>query len=137
MAVLMARDAAQLPNVVSIAEAQAGNGVTTHVADRGSSHKVGGTMIRVIAAAGATPTCTYLIEVSTDGSTWGAATYADAATPTTDTTATFNTTVDSVLRKIIKHPTMWRYIRVTMSANTNVVNTVDVLFNDEKSFLSS
>lgn len=137
MATKDAKDSAVAPGVVTIASAQAGVGATADVADRGSSHKVGGTLIRIIAATGAGPTCTYQIEVSVDGTTWGNATYADAATPTVDSTATFAITADSVVRKIIKHPTTWRYVRVTMSANTNVTNTVDVWFNDDKSFLTA
>lgn len=137
MPVKDARDTAIAPCLTTIASAQAGNGATTDYADRGTSHKVGGTMVRVVAGAGATPTCTYQIEVSVDASTWGNATYADVSTPNTNTSATFNTTVDAVLSKIIKHPSTWRYVRVTMSANTNVTNTVDVLFNDDKSFLNT
>lgn len=137
MAVVGARNSTLAPGLVTIASAQTGNGATTDVADRGTSHKVGGTMVRVIAAAGATPTCTYQIEVSADGSTWANATYADVSTPTTDVTSTFVITTDSVVRKILKHPTVWRYVRVTFSANTNVTNTVDIVFNDTKSFLTA
>jgi len=135
MATLEARSAAVAPGVVSIAEAQAGTGVTTHIADRGPSHKVGGTMIRVIPAPGATPTCTYQIEVSADGTTWGNATYADWATPNTDVSTTFVLTTAVIARKILKHPANWRYVRVTMSANTNVTNTIDVWFNDGRDFI--
>lgn len=135
MAVRDARNSAAAPGVVTIANAQTGNGVSTDVADRGASHKRGGTVVRIIAGAGATPTCTYQIEVSADGASWVNATYADFSTPTVDSTASFSLTTDSVVRKIIKHPTTWRYVRVTMSANTNVTNTIDVWFNDVKSFL--
>lgn len=137
MATKEARSSAVAPNVVTIAAAQTGNGATTDIADRGTSHKLASTIIRVIAGAGATPTCTYQIEVSADASSWSNATYADISTPTTDTTATFVITTDSVVQKIIKHPSMWRYVRVTFSANTNVTNTVDVLFRDGKSWLTT
>lgn len=136
MATKIARGSAIAPGVITIAEAQAGDGVTEDIADRGTSHKIGGTSIRIIAGAGATPTCTYQIEVSDDASTWSNATYADESTPTVDSTSTFDIVSDSVVRKIIKHPTTWRYVRVTMSANTNVTNTIDVWFNDRKSFLN-
>jgi hypothetical protein len=130
MATLDARSVALAPGVCRISAAQAGNGVSTHIADRGPSHKLNGTVVQVAAAAGATPTCTYAIEVSADGTNWVAATYADISTPTTDTTATFVITADVVARKIVKHAQQWRYVRVTYSANTNVTNTTDVLFND-------
>lgn len=135
MATRDARNSALAPGMVTIANAQVGNGATTDIADRGTSHKIGGTVVRVIAGAGSTPTCTYQIEVSVDANSWSNATYADISTPTTDSTATFQATTDIVIRKIIKHPTSWRYVRVTMSANTNVTNTIDVLFNDNDSFL--
>jgi len=120
---------------VRIAAAQTGNGATTDYADRGPSHKINGTVISVTAMIGATPTCTYAIEVSADGTTWGAATYADVSTPTTDVATTFVITTNTVARKIVKHPAVWRYVRVTMSANTNVTNTIDVEYNDGKKFV--
>lgn len=137
MAVLDATDSAVAPGVVTIASAQAGNGATTNYADRGSAHKRGGTMVRVVAGTGAGPTCTYQIEVSLDASTWDDATYADISDLDTDSTATFAIVADSVVSKVLKHPDSWRYVRVTMSANTNVTNTVDVWFNDNKSFLTA
>lgn len=135
MAMLPARDSAIAPGLVTIADAQTGNGDTTHVADRGESHKRHGTLVRICAGAGATPTCTYQIKVSADGTNWVNATYADLATPLVDSTATFNITTDSTVRKIIKHAQTWRYVKVTMSANTNVTNWIDVVFNDLKAFI--
>lgn len=134
MATLEARQSADNWESVQIANAQTGNGVSTNVADRGTSHKVNGTVVKITTAVGATPTCTYQIEVSADGTTWGNATYADQATPTSDSSATFVITTSTIVRKIIKHPTPWRYVRVTMSANTNVTNTIDVEYNDFKKF---
>lgn len=128
MATLLARAAAQVPRCVSLSAAQTGNGASTNIADRGSSHKGG--VIRILTVIGATPTCTYAIEVSADGTNWVAATYADVATPTTDVTATFAITTATIAQKIVKQPTAWRYIRVTMSANTNVTNTIDFLYNE-------
>lgn len=134
MATLDARASGGNPNVTPILVATGGN-VTTDVADRGPSHKINATMIRISAGAGATPTCTYAIQVSVDGSSWVAATYADSATPTSDTTATFALTTDTTVRKIVKHAQQWRYIRVTTSANTNVTNWIDVLYNDAKAWV--
>lgn len=123
------------PAIVTIASAQTGNGVTTNIADRGTAQKPAGTIIRIITIAGATPTCTYAIEVSADGSVWTAATYADIGTPTTDVAVTFALTSSTTVQKIVKMPAIWRYVRVTFSANTNMTNTVDVLFSDAKKLI--
>lgn len=130
MATKEARASAVGPGLTRIADAQTGNGASTHIADRGPSHKINGTVVQIVTAVGATPTCTYAIEVSADGTNWVAATYADISTPTTDVATTFVITTNTVARKIVKHAQTWRYVRVTMSANTNVTNTIDVLGND-------
>jgi hypothetical protein len=115
---------------VSLSVAQAGNGASTDVADRGPSHKGG--IVRITTAIGATPTCTYAIEVSTDGTNWVAATYADSATPTVNTTATFVITTATTVNKLVKQVTPWRFVRVTYSANTNVTNTTDFLYDESQ-----
>ncbi|MBM0257379.1 hypothetical protein [Micromonospora sp. 4G55] len=130
MATQQARASARNPEMVNLASAQAGNGVSTHIAERGPSHKGGA--IRIVAAAGATPTCTYLIEVSADGQAWTPATWADYSTPNVDSTSTFVITTTSVVTKIVKQPQIWRFVRVTFSANTNVINTVDFLYDDSQ-----
>lgn len=135
MPVVVASAAADNWETVTIAAAQAGNGVSTNFADRGPSHKTNGTVVSVTTAVGATPTCTYQIEVSADGVTWGNATYADVSTPTTDVSTTFVITTSTIVRKIVKHPSPWRFVRVTMSANTNVTNTIAVEYNDGKRFV--
>lgn len=135
MATIPAEDSAVAPGVATLSDGQTGNGASTNVADRGESHKKNGTMIVVSTAAGATPTCTYQIEVSVDGTTWVNATWADSATPTSDGTGTFALTTSTRVKKIVKHAQNWRYVRVTMSANTNVTNWIDVWFNDAKKWV--
>lgn len=128
MATLEARGTGGDISLVSLSVGQTGNGPSANVADRGPSHKGG--MVRISAVAGATPTCTYALEVSADGSAWTAATYADISTPNTNVTATFALTTTTTVTKIIKNPTAWRYFRITYSANTNVTNSADFLFSD-------
>jgi hypothetical protein len=130
MATLEARGSGLQAQTVLLSNAQTGTGPSTNVADRGSSHKNG--VIRITTVVGSTPTCTYAIEVSTDGTNFVAATYADISTPTTDVATTFALTAAGVTQKIVKSPTPWRYIRVTYSANTNVTNTTEFLFSDAK-----
>lgn len=130
MATLTARSSARNPEFVSLSVAQTGNGASTNVADRGPSHKGG--IVRIITVVGGTPTCTYALEVSADGSTWVAATYADISTPTVDSTATFAITTATVTQKIIKQPATWRFFRITYSANTNVTNTAELMYDDSQ-----
>lgn len=130
MATVDARASGLNPSVVSLSAAQTGNGASTNVADRGVSHK-GWAIVKITTLIGATPTCTYAIEVSLDNSNWVAATYADISTPTTDVATTFAITTATTVQKIVK-PTGWRYVRVTYSANTNVTNTTDLLYSDAR-----
>lgn len=136
MATVIARmsEAGSLAYTASVATAQAGNGVSTNIIDRGPSHKAG--IVRITTTVGATPTCTYALEVSKDGATWVAATWADVATPTVTSSATFVITTATTVQRIIKQPAPWRFVRVTMSANTNTTSTIDLLFNDSKTLLS-
>jgi len=128
MATLPANASGRTPEIVPLSVAQAGNGPSTNVADRGPSHKGG--IVQIRTAVGGTPTCTYLIEVSADGVSWSPATYADVATPTVNSTSTFVITAATIVQKIVKQPAPWRYVRVTYSANTNVTNTTDLLYDD-------
>jgi len=132
MATIPANATAVGGTVISLCSAQAGTGDTTNVADRGTAPKANSTKIRVTPIIGATPTCTYSIQVSADNSSFAAATYADVSTPSTDVATTFVLTGTAVAEKIVKSQSAWRYIKVTMSANTNVTNTIDVIFNDAK-----
>jgi hypothetical protein len=115
---------------VALSDAQTGTGPSTNVADRGVSHK--SDIVVITPIIGATPTCTYAIEVSTDNVTFGPATYADITTPTTDVATTFVATTAAVIQKIVKQQSQWRYLRLTYSANTNVTNTAVLHFSDAR-----
>ncbi len=130
MAVLDARASGLPAWRVALSDAQTGNGASTNVADRGPSHKGG--LCVITTTVGATPTCTYALEVSVDGTTFTAATYADIGTPNTDLSTTFALTTATVVQKIIKAPTTWRFFRITYSANTNVTNTAVLQFSDAR-----
>ena len=125
MATLTATDRVAYPVTVNLSSAQTGNGASTNVADRGRN--AGCTaLLKVTTTVGATPTCTYAIEGSADGSDWFAVAYTDQATPETLSVATFAITTATTVRKILRPNHPWRFLRVTMSANTNVTNTIDV-----------
>jgi len=109
------------PNSVALSTAQTGNGQSTNVADRGST--TGPALLAITTTVGATPTCTYAVEGSADGSDWFAVAIADAATPETVSVATFAITTATTVRKILRPAHPWRFLRLTYSANTNVTNT--------------
>ncbi len=124
MATVDATPVGGTPDAASLSAAQTGNGQSTNVADRGGVR--GPALVKVTTTIGATPTCTYAIECSPDGTNWFPAPYADSATPTTISVATFVVTTATTLYKILITDMPWRYVRMTYSANTNVTNTCDV-----------
>jgi hypothetical protein len=92
--------------------------------DRGGSTEAA--IIKIVTAVGATPTCTYAIEGSVDGSTFFLIQYADQGSPQTLVITTFTITTAGTVHKLVPANIPVRYIRVTYSANTNVTNTVDI-----------
>lgn len=125
MATISAAGAAGFPNTAQLSSGQTGNGVSTNVADRIGS--TGVALLTITTAIGATPTCTYAIEGSVDGTDWFAVAYADAATPETLSVATFVITTATTARKILRPNHPWRFLRITYSANTNVTNTASLV----------
>jgi len=65
------------PAAVSLCTALAGSVPTTNIIDRGG--RTGPVLLEVITTVGATPTCTYLVEGSADGTSFFAIPYADPA----------------------------------------------------------
>ncbi|MEU0397949.1 hypothetical protein ABZ208_35390 [Streptomyces sp. NPDC006208] len=125
MATQQALGGERYPNSARISSAQAGDGASTHIVDRGAAAERPA-LLTITTTVGATPTCTYAIEGSADGATWFAVSYADPATPDTGSVATFAITTATTSRKILRPGQPWRYLRLTYSANTNVTNTADV-----------
>ncbi|WP_340376444.1 hypothetical protein U5640_15855 [Streptomyces sp. SS7] len=125
MSTLQAYGGDRLPNTVRLSAAQTGNGVSTNIADRGAATERPA-LLAITTAVGATPTCTYAIEGSADGSNWFAVSYAEVATPDTGAVTTFAITAAGTALKILRPDQPWRYLRLTYSANTNVTNTADV-----------
>ncbi|WP_460067380.1 hypothetical protein [Streptomyces sp. YKOK-I1] len=125
MSTLQALGGDRLPNSVRLSSAQAGDGVSTNVLDRGAAVERPA-LLAITTAVGATPTCTYAIEGSADGTNWFAVSYAAPATPDTGAVATFAITTAGTTLKILRPDQPWRFLRLTYSANTNVTNTADV-----------
>ena len=78
----------------------------------------------ITTTVGSTPTATYQLEGSLDGSAWSPLSSADSGTPTVFSTATFNITTATTVTRIIDPSAAWRFVRVTVSANTNVTSTI-------------
>lgn len=112
------------PDSASLSAAQTGNGQSTNVADRGGVR--GPALLKITTTIGATPTVTIAIEGSADGTNWFAIAYADSATPTTVSVATFAITTATTVYKLLQVDQPWRFVRLTYSANTNVTSTADV-----------
>ena len=113
----------------NLSTAQTGNGASTNVIDRGPYIQKAA-LLKITTTVGATPTCTYAIEGSADGTNWFSIAYADSATPTTISVATFAITTATTAWKIIQPNVPVQYVRLTYSANTNVTNTADLWIFD-------
>src|SRR5271169_5988133 len=101
----------------NICSGQTGNAVSTNIVDRGN-YSVGPALLRIVTTVGATPTCTYLVEGSANGTDWAPAPIADPTAPETVSVATFVITSATTTLKYLRPNHAWRYLRVTMSANT-------------------
>jgi hypothetical protein len=113
------------PNIANLCTAQTGNGPSTNVADLGDRALMPA-VLHIVTTVGATPTCTYLVEGSADGAVWFAAAIADPSAPETPTVATFAITTATTTVKLVRPNHPYRYLRLTLSANTNVTNSIDL-----------
>jgi len=112
------------PDQVNLSSAQTGNGVSTNIGDRGPA--IGSALVKVTTTVGATPTVTIAIEGSPDGTNWYSVPYADSATPTTVSVATFVVTTATTNWKIVQANAPVRFLRLNYTANTNVTITTDL-----------
>jgi hypothetical protein len=114
----------ELSEAGQLSNAQAGNGVSTNVLDRGVPSGPG--TVAIVTVAGATPTVTLQMEGSADNTTFVPLSTADSGTPTTFSTATFNIVSATTTTRVIDPAAQARYIRITYSANTNMTMTATV-----------
>jgi hypothetical protein len=119
------------PTGTILSTAQTGNADSTNVFDYGNSGVASenvreAALVRLVTTIGLTPTCTYSIKGSEDGTNFTALSVADASTPTTFSASTFIVTTANTFVKLVKPGQRYRYLKVTYSLNTNVTNTVDV-----------
>lgn len=107
----------------NLATAQTGTGPTTDVLDRGAS--MGPVLIKIVSTVGSTPTVTVAVEGSADGTNFLPIAYATSAVPETPVVTTFAITSATTTYVIVRPNVPVRYIRLNLSANTNVTLTVD------------
>ena len=109
---------------VNLATAQAGNGDSTNTADRGGL--TGGGAVVITSAIGATPTVTVNIQGSVDGVAWFNVPYALVATPRTFVLTALTITTAVTTSYILQELVPWRFLKLVLSANTNVTLTADL-----------
>jgi len=109
---------------VRLCDAQTGNGDSTNIAGR---HNAGAPAALVITSTiGATPTVTVNVQGSPDGINWHNVPYALNATPETLSIAAIviTTAVTTVYQLRPNHA--WKFLKLVLSANTNVTLTADL-----------
>lgn len=109
----------------NLSAAQTGSAASTNIADVGRIQHLP-VIVRITTTIGATPTCTYALEGSPDGTNWFPLPYADSATPLTIVSTTFVITTAVTVMKIVQATAMPRFLRISYSSNTNVTNTADL-----------
>jgi hypothetical protein len=80
----------------------------------------------IASAIGATPTVTVNIQGSADGITWFNVPYALLATPRTFVLTALTITTAVTTTYLLQEGVFWRYLKLALSANTNVTLTADL-----------
>jgi hypothetical protein len=134
MALIDVSPQALLPFAVALNANQSGTGDTTNILDLGPHFKANSIELLFFQSVGATPTCTYLPNVSADNSSYSAATFADVSTPGTTGTTAFTVTAGGLAATKIVYgkPTDFRYLKVVLSANTNVNSWIYALIRPQQ-----
>ena len=113
------------PTGTLLANAATGNGNST-VLVANARWFTNDIFIRIVTTVGATPTATFTIQTSKDNSSFSNANYGLIATPNTlVSTAVVITSAQTSIYRIPPH--QGKYLRVAVSANTNVTYTIDAV----------
>ena len=109
--------------------AQTGNADSTNTIQRsGSEGNLRQMVLRIVSTIGATPTVTIKILGSVDGTTFYKVPYSVmSAAPSDWTTADITTTTAKTELYALMRGQSWLFLKVNMSANTNVTLTTDLL----------
>jgi hypothetical protein len=98
-------------------------GDTPNILDRGVVHWDFPAMVRLTTTIGATPTATYVINGSLDNVNFYPLVGVSIAAPTVSAVSFVVTTATVTIINI--PAAVWRFLKVTLSAVTNVTSTVD------------
>ena len=104
--------------------AQTGNADSTNTIFRGGRVLAAGALV-ITSAIGATPTVTVNILGSVDGTNFFNVPYALVATPSTFVLTAITITTAVTTTYLFQPNQPWRYLKLNMSANTNVTLTSD------------
>lgn len=115
--------AQNLPGV-NLQTAQTGNADSTNTVDRGVMR--GSCLLKITSTVGATPTVTVNIQGSADGTNFYNVAYALSASPETVAVSAITITSATTGYYILRPNHPWRFVKLVMSANTNVTLTSDV-----------
>jgi hypothetical protein len=118
------RPGSQNPPPVNLQTAQTGNVDSTNTADRGTLRN--SCLLRITSTIGGSPTVTVNILGGSDGTNFYNVPYALIATPETPVVTAITITTAVTTLYILRPSQPWRYLKVNMSANTNVTLTSDV-----------
>lgn len=111
-------------SLVTLCTALTGNVVSTNTADRGPGY--GPALLTIVSTIGATPTVTVDIQGSVDNADWWSVGYATSVLPETPVIASLVITTATTGRYILRVNQPWRYLRLNLSANTNVTLTASL-----------
>lgn len=106
---------------VALSTAQTGTGDSTNVAFRPTPGGTGAVVIT--STVGATPTVTINIQASVDGANYYNVAYATTAAPETPVITALTITTAVTTTYILRPNLPWRYLKLVLSANTNVTIT--------------
>lgn len=111
--------------------AQTGNADSTNIVQRlGQGEKnLRAPILRITSTVGATPTVTVNIQGSNDGTNWFNVPYSPLAAAAADSYTTAALVITSAVTGLYYLMPLqgWQYLKLVMSANTNVTLTSDLL----------
>ena len=123
MAVVNAFGKSTYPNVGNLQTAQTGNADSTNTVDTGSSLVA---TLKIVSTVGGSPTVTVNIQGSVDGTNFFNVPYSTTAAPSTWVLTALTITTAVTSHYYLQPNYGWRYLKLVMSANTNVTLTSDL-----------
>lgn len=123
-ATIEVRPGSQNPPPANLQNAQTGNVDSTNTADRGTLRN--SCLLKITSTIGGSPTVTVNVLGSMDNSNFYNVPYALVATPETPVVTAITITTAVTTLYILRPAAPWRYLKLNMSANTNVTLTTDV-----------